>query len=530
VVAVNPPVVTFAGLLRQLRIKAGLSQEELAAAAGVGVRTVSDLERGVALTARKDTARLLADALNLSVTSRASFEAVARGRATPGVSSPLGGGVANVGGVWNNPFTYGNPISDPRRFFGRAREVEQIFGRLRNEEFESSSVVGDRRIGKTSLLNYLADPGVRAAHGLGPGSYNFVYVDLQMVDKAMGPEQLWRRLLVLMRQQCADDGITGVLADLERRERLDTFDLDELFQEVDDRGQHVVFLLDEFEHVTGNVNFGPDFYYGFRSLMIHHKVALVTSSRLELIELCHSETVKSSPFFNIFANINLRMFSDADCQLMISRSLSGTTVQFSERDIEQVLDLAGLHPYFLQAACCMLYESHETGLEEAARKAFLAEHFRAEAAPHFVDYWDNSGDYEKIILTAAALLERTAKPLRDFSLKDLNGVFSRAEPSVERLEKRGLLMSRDGRYRLVSSVLGPWVLSQFTAELGVEQSYHEWLAENSGFVERITGEQGGLLREILPKIGARYRQLIITWAGEPQSLSALSSLLTSVLA
>ncbi len=30
-----------------------------------------------------------------------------------------------------NPFTYGNPITDPRRFFGRKREVEQVFQRLR---------------------------------------------------------------------------------------------------------------------------------------------------------------------------------------------------------------------------------------------------------------------------------------------------------------------------------------------------------------------------------------------------------------
>ena len=96
---------------------------------------------------------------------------------------------------------------------------------------------------------------------------------------------------------------------------------------LDDTGQHIVFLLDEFEHVTENANFGPDFYYGLRSLMIHHKVALVTSSRLELIELCHSEAVKSSPFFNIFANINLRLFSDADWQLLVSRSLSGTGVR-----------------------------------------------------------------------------------------------------------------------------------------------------------------------------------------------------------
>jgi hypothetical protein len=136
--------------------------------------------------------------------------------------------------VQSNPFTYGNPISDPRRFFGRAREVEQIFGRLRNEEFESSSVVGDRRIGKTSLLNYLADPSIRAAHGLEPGRYNFFYVDLQMVDEGMAPEQLWRRLLVLMRRQCTADDIADILGALERSERLTTFDLDELFQEVDD--------------------------------------------------------------------------------------------------------------------------------------------------------------------------------------------------------------------------------------------------------------------------------------------------------
>jgi hypothetical protein len=436
---------------------------------------------------------------------------------------------AVVGGVvQGNPFTYGNPISDPRRFFGRAREVEQIFGRLRNEEFESSSVVGDRRIGKTSLLNYLADPAIRVAHGLEPERYNFLYVDLQMVDEAMGPEQLWRRLLVLMRRHCTVDGLAGVLATMERSERLDTFDLDELFQEVDDKGLHIVFLLDEFERVTENVNFGPDFYYGLRSLMIRHKVALVTSSRLELIELCHSEAVKSSPFFNIFANINLRLFSETDWQLMVSRSLSGTEVRFSEPEIEQVLDLAGLHPYFLQAACCMLYESHQMGLADAARKDFLAENFRTEAIPHIVDYWDNSCDSEKIVLTAAALLERADTPMREFYMTDLQRVFSRSGPWIERLAKRGLLMSCGGRYRLFSSVLGPWILQQIAAEFSEERSYHEWLADNRGSVDGITGKHAAL-RQILPKIGARYRQLIITWASDPQTFTAMVGLLSNTL-
>ena len=58
--------LSFAGLLRQLRAGAKLTQEELAAAAGVSARSVSNLERGVNRTAHKDTALLLAGALGLT--------------------------------------------------------------------------------------------------------------------------------------------------------------------------------------------------------------------------------------------------------------------------------------------------------------------------------------------------------------------------------------------------------------------------------------------------------------------------------
>jgi transcriptional regulator with XRE-family HTH domain len=55
----------FGGLLRQLRTDAGLTQDELAEAAQVSQRAISDLERGINATARKDTAVLLAGALGL---------------------------------------------------------------------------------------------------------------------------------------------------------------------------------------------------------------------------------------------------------------------------------------------------------------------------------------------------------------------------------------------------------------------------------------------------------------------------------
>src|ERR1700728_2887168 len=75
------PALSFAGLLRQLRAEARLTQEELAEAAGLSPRSISDLERGINRTARKETALLLAGALGLDGQVRTLFVAAARGRA-----------------------------------------------------------------------------------------------------------------------------------------------------------------------------------------------------------------------------------------------------------------------------------------------------------------------------------------------------------------------------------------------------------------------------------------------------------------
>src|SRR6516162_1410997 len=76
------PVGGFAELLQRLRVRAGMTQGELAEAAEVSPRTVSDLERGINRTARKDTAELLAGALGLIGHEREQFLATARGKPT----------------------------------------------------------------------------------------------------------------------------------------------------------------------------------------------------------------------------------------------------------------------------------------------------------------------------------------------------------------------------------------------------------------------------------------------------------------
>jgi transcriptional regulator with XRE-family HTH domain len=70
-------------LLRQLRTEARLTQEELAEQAGLSPRSVSDLERGINRTARKDSALMLAGVLKLTGPVQEAFVAAARGRADP---------------------------------------------------------------------------------------------------------------------------------------------------------------------------------------------------------------------------------------------------------------------------------------------------------------------------------------------------------------------------------------------------------------------------------------------------------------
>ena len=117
----------FAGLLRQLRAEARLTQEELAEAAGLSPRSVSDLERGIHRTAHKDTALLLADALGLAEPAHALFVAAARGRAP--AADVLAARQDAAAGAFAAAATRGLP-RDIAAFTGRQAELAQLMGTL----------------------------------------------------------------------------------------------------------------------------------------------------------------------------------------------------------------------------------------------------------------------------------------------------------------------------------------------------------------------------------------------------------------
>ena len=133
------PSESFGVALKRLRIAAGLTHEALAERAGLGARTISDLERGISRAPRADTLSLLVEGLRLTAEQRALLEAAAR----PAPSS------AQVAVPSNLPLSL-------TTFVDREEETRAVGTLLRRDDIRLVTLTGPGGVGKTRLALQVA--------------------------------------------------------------------------------------------------------------------------------------------------------------------------------------------------------------------------------------------------------------------------------------------------------------------------------------------------------------------------------------
>lgn len=126
----------FSAALRAKRRAAGLTQAELAGRAGVGVRTVRDLERGRSRPQRT-TIDLIATALGLTGKERSDFLGAARGQGIEASTVPA------------MPPAIGLPQTG--ELIGRDLDASEVAALLTGIERQTVSLVGLAGVGKTGL-------------------------------------------------------------------------------------------------------------------------------------------------------------------------------------------------------------------------------------------------------------------------------------------------------------------------------------------------------------------------------------------
>src|SRR5688572_16221469 len=84
----SPPAASFAELLRALRVRAGLTQEELAERCGLTPHAISALERGARTRPYPHTLRAIGEALGLSEAQQADLRASVPNRQGKAAAAP----------------------------------------------------------------------------------------------------------------------------------------------------------------------------------------------------------------------------------------------------------------------------------------------------------------------------------------------------------------------------------------------------------------------------------------------------------
>lgn len=342
----------------------------------------------------------------------------------------------------SNPFFHrGRPIRDPVYFYGRRTEIRQSMDLLRN--LQSMSIVGPRRIGKTSFAHYLSCSDILARHGLIPERYSFVYANCEgwaNLEASDIYRELWEEMaeaLDASNRQVAT--VSGPVAPITYRA------FDQALRALTRQGIHVIFILDEFEVLCANQRLDAAFFTSLRGLATRHNVAYVTVSTAPLHELNYIETsTLSSPFFNIFATMRLALFHATEAEELLAGIAAKAGVTFLLATMRFLLDLAGPHPLLLQIAGYHAFElraSPHVLLNDDGHE-YIRRHFLNDAEPHWIYAWDKLSDDERKIL----------------ALLPVAGEGDRI--TIQRLEDACLVVRREGRLAPLSASFQEFVSRQ----------------------------------------------------------------------
>lgn len=289
-----------------------------------------------------------------------------------------------------NPYFDYTAVRNAHMFFGREDELQVLYEAGHRQQ--SISVVGPRRIGKTSLLRHLELPAVQReyAQRFNYRLDNRLFVFLNLRDYVhKSQDDFFHSVSEQIFQQAQK------VTTLEPPAKQGEDQLSKLLEEIERLGYHPILLMDSFDKVTSNTQFDEAFLSFLRSLATRGRVSYITASLRPLYEMSHPGIV-TSPFFDIFTSCKLGPLTEEAGKQLIEEPSRRVDHPFTQGETRWIRDWAGRHPFFLQVSCRFLFEEKGKHQNGPVDMELVQELVYGELFPYFEKLWgDLSGDQQK---------------------------------------------------------------------------------------------------------------------------------------
>ncbi|MBU7015450.1 MAG: ATP-binding protein [Theionarchaea archaeon] len=318
-----------------------------------------------------------------------------------------------------NPFNFTRPAQGDN-FYNRKEETKRAFGFIRSSQ--SFSIIGERRIGKTSFLQYILSEGAFKKNDADFREWIIVHLSLGSLFE-VSKETLVQTIIKNIEEKIKIGTKSGNVFG----------ELNQCMRELALKEKKIIIALDEFEIAENILDY--HFSYWLRSVLEHPNLLAITSSRTTVAEI--SPNGKASPLFNIFGNLFLDLFSEKEARRMISDLFSRENKNIEQEEISYLTELSGGNPYFIQFLGFNYYE--EKKREKKVDQIEFQSKMFGLLKSQFASYWKSLDEKERDFL---------ANP------KGTNN------PTGHILKRKGFLIEEKGKWKVFSPLFEKFLQSE----------------------------------------------------------------------
>jgi hypothetical protein len=403
---------------------------------------------------------------------------------------------AFVKDIDNNPFTHWP-------FWGRQRELRDIYRHLLSKPPQSCVIIGETFIGKTTLLRYLASAETSLLNKQNiQDPLTFVYLDcapyIALTNSgSYGSAQFWWDLYTKAQLVLKPGQPLALSKPKFQKDRSPKDIAYEIKSEIEDlihnHQLQVIIVLDNFEGVAGLPIHDSEW---LRSIVQHNRCSYVVASRhlLYLSDHHHPENIiNPSPLWNLFSDpIYLGLLSEIDVKNFLEMAIKeakkwGST--WKQDDLDFIRKFVGRHPELLRIACIHLFEQRlqpNSSLQEEERD-FLEYSISKDASPICDWLWNsltdpelrgepraNGSHQEKEMVRLSPHQQVLLAISKGHSVTEI--ALTKETPNTVKeilfaLDQRGLIEQKNGTWQVFSQLMSKFVLK------------HQYVFRRSGALE-----------------------------------------------